>query len=141
MAEDIGAGGFIPPSQTLPSPAPSGTSSTRPSTSLPHPRGRSLQPGSQKEAVVRRYVEDKMLHVSRRYVKKFSNAELDDSLVGYRSFGEVCRDLDSIVNVLWLSGTRKLNRTLSDTYILIRLVQRAFKSHSFLSSLATSPNT
>ncbi|KAL2205556.1 hypothetical protein CC79DRAFT_1276495 [Sarocladium strictum] len=105
MAEDIGAGGFIPPSQTLPSPAPSGTSSTRPSTSLPHPRGRSLQPGSQKEAIVRRYVEDKMLHVSRRYVKKFSNAELDDSLVGYRSFGEVCRDLDSIVNVLWLSGT------------------------------------
>lgn len=56
-----------------------------------------------------------MLHVSRRYVKKFSNAELDDSLVGYRSFGEVCRDLDTIVNVLWLSGTRKLNQTINDT--------------------------
>lgn len=107
MAEDSNlAGGFMPPSGTLPSPAPSGSSSTRPSTGLPHPRGRSLQPGSHKEAVVRRYIEDKMLEASRRYVRKFSGAEHSDSVIGYKSFGEVARDLDSMVNVLWLSGTR-----------------------------------
>lgn len=113
MEEDSNlAGGFIPPGGTLPSPAPSGSSSTRPASHLPHPRAKSLQPGSNKEAMVRRYVEDKMLYINRRYVKKFSPAELDDSLVGYRSFGEVSRDLDGVVNVLWLSGTREFKSYL-----------------------------
>ena len=59
--------------------------------------------------MVRRYVEDKLMQISRRYVRKFNSAEVDvpDTVVGYKSFGEVCRDLDSIVNVIWLSGTRE----------------------------------
>jgi hypothetical protein len=104
--QDDLAGGFIPPGGSLPSPTPS-SSSSRLTSSLPHPRTKSLQPGSNKEAMVRRYVEEKMLFVSRRYVKKFSNDESDPNVMGYKSFGEVCRDLDGIVNVLWLSGTRK----------------------------------
>jgi hypothetical protein len=56
---------------------------------------------------VRRYVEDRLTYVSRRYVRKFAGEEeTGDGLVGYKTFGEVCRDLDGIVNVLWLSGTR-----------------------------------
>lgn len=57
--------------------------------------------------MTRRYVEERLLHTSRRYVKKFGNPELGDDVVGYKSFSEVCRDLDTIVNVLWLSGTRE----------------------------------
>lgn len=100
-------GGFLP--QTgLPSPAPSSASAaSRAASALPHPRNRSLQPGSSKEDMVRRYVEERLLHVSRRYVKKFGNPEPGDSVVGYKTFGEVSRDLDGIVNVLWLSGTRE----------------------------------
>ncbi|KAH8177800.1 subunit 11 of the general transcription factor TFIIH domain-containing protein [Sarocladium implicatum] len=101
-------GGFLPATGGLPSPAPSGSSSTRPSGSLPHPRGRSLQPGSNKEAMTTRYVEERLLHINRRYIKKFSSAEPGDSLAGYTNFGEVCRDLDGVVNVLWLSGTPSL---------------------------------
>ncbi|KFA67146.1 hypothetical protein S40285_07294 [Stachybotrys chlorohalonatus IBT 40285] len=97
------AGGFIPPT-SLPSPALSSTSS-RQASNLPHPRGRSLQPGSNKEELVRRYVEERLLYASRRYVKKFGNPDPADEVVGYRTFGEVCRDLDAIINVLWLSGT------------------------------------
>lgn len=100
-----GPGGFIPPGG-LPSPAPS-ASSTRSVSGLPHPRGRSLRPGSSKEDMVRRYVEERLLEVSRRYVKKFGNPERGDTVVGYKTFGEVCRDLDGIINVLWLSGTRE----------------------------------
>lgn len=99
------AGGFIPQGG-LPSPAPS-SSSNRPGSSLPHPRGKSLQPGSNKEDLVRRYVEERLLSTSRRYVKKFGNPEVGDDVVGYKSFSEVCRDLDTVVNVLWLSGTRR----------------------------------
>lgn len=100
------AGGFLPPGG-LPSPSPSTASSTRPGSVLPHPRGKALMPGSSKEDLVRRYVEEKLMQTSRRYVKKFGQASPGDDVVGYKSFSEVCKDLDSVVNVLWLSGTRE----------------------------------
>lgn len=101
------AGGFIPPAG-LPSPAPSSASSSRPGQALPHPRGKSLKPGSNKEDLVRRYVEQQLMLASRRYVKKFGQPDPSDDLVGYKSFSEVCKDLDGVVNVLWLSGTPSL---------------------------------
>ncbi|KAK2001562.1 meiotic recombination protein DMC1 [Colletotrichum falcatum] len=96
-------GGFFPP-QTLPSPAPSNASS-RPSALLPHPRARSLRPGSNKEETVRRYVEERLALVNRRYVKKHGNPEPGDQVVGYKTFAELCKDLHSVIDVLWLSGT------------------------------------
>ncbi|KAH6605570.1 meiotic recombination dmc1 [Trichoderma cornu-damae] len=85
----------------LPSPAPSSASSSN----LPHPRNNALQPGSNKEDMVRRYVDEKLLYVSRRYVKKFGDPDPGDTVVGFKSFGEVCKELDGVVNVLWKSGT------------------------------------
>lgn len=107
--EDHQPGGFLLPQEKvgLPSPSPSTASTQHGATSLPHPRVRSLQPGSSKEDMVRRFVEDKLLQISRRYVKKFGGASREDDIVGYKSFGEVCKDFDSVINVLWLSGTRK----------------------------------
>lgn len=99
-------GGFIRPQGGLPSPAPSSASS-RAASSLPHPRNNALRPGSNKEDMVRRYVEDRLLYISRRYVKKFGNPDPGDAVVGFKSFGEVCKELDGIVNVLWKSGTRE----------------------------------
>lgn len=106
-----GSGGFLP--QSLPSPSPSTTSSLRSQTNLPHPRSHPLIAGSKKEDTARRYVETQLLKISRKFVKKFSvlDGEEDDEKVdvkGYGSFNEVARDLDEIVDVLWLSGTRKL---------------------------------
>ncbi|UKZ76741.1 hypothetical protein TrVFT333_004451 [Trichoderma virens FT-333] len=100
-------GGFIPPQGGLPSPAPSSASS-RAASNLPHPRNSALRPGSNKEDMVRRFVDEKLLYVSRRYVKKFGNPNPGDTVVGFKSFGEVCRELDEIVNVLWKSGTPSL---------------------------------
>lgn len=59
--------------------------------------------------MVRRYVEDRLLYISRRYVKKFGNPDPGDEVVGFKSFGEVCKELDGIVNVLWKSGTREFS--------------------------------
>ncbi|KAL7928351.1 hypothetical protein V8C35DRAFT_243143 [Trichoderma chlorosporum] len=100
-------GGFIPPRGGLPSPAPSSASS-RAASNLPHPRNNALRPGSNKEDMVRRFVDEKLLYVSRRYVKKFGNPNPGDTVVGFKTFGEVCRELDEIVNVLWKSGTPSL---------------------------------
>ena len=111
------AGGFLPP-DGLPSPAPSSASQQGPS-GLPHPRGKSLRPGSNKEDTVRRYVEERLLNVSRRYVKKFGGSDVEEDVIGYKSFGEVCRDLDAIVNVLWLSGTRKCNSEVPSGNLMV----------------------
>lgn len=101
-----GPGGFIPP-QSLPSPAPSSFSArSSAANSLPHPRGQPLRSGSAKEDKVRRFVEERLLHISRRFVKRFGIPEPGDEVVGYKSLGELNKDLEGVVNVLWLSGTR-----------------------------------
>ncbi len=99
-----GAGGFLLP--TLPSPSPS-AASTRSISGLPHPRNHPLRPGSAKEDMVRNYVEERILHISRRYVKKFGIPEAGDEVVGYKSMAELCKDLEALINIIWISGTRE----------------------------------
>ncbi|KAL2753960.1 hypothetical protein ACRALDRAFT_1075899 [Sodiomyces alcalophilus JCM 7366] len=101
-----GPGGFLP-QESIPSPAPSNASS-RSAVLLPHPRKRALLSGSNKEDLVRRYVEEQMAIVSRRYVKKYSEPTPGDDIVGYESMSEVCKDIHKIIDVLWLSGTPSL---------------------------------
>lgn len=110
-------GGFIP--TTLPSPPPSTITSPRqnPSTLLPHPRAHPLKSGSAKESGLISFVDQGILNVARRYAKRFS-ARLEDGPVepgvdadaaaglGYEEFGEVARDLEELVDVVWVSGTR-----------------------------------
>jgi len=100
----VKSGGFFPPS--LPSPAPSNVSTSSTTSSLPHPRAHPLRAGSAKEDAARRYVESRLLHVSRRYTKKFQPEDEAGEVHGYESMSEVARDLGEVVDVLWLSGTR-----------------------------------
>ncbi|TGJ78603.1 hypothetical protein E0Z10_g10163 [Xylaria hypoxylon] len=102
-----GPGGFLPPRTSLPSPAPS-TASSRVAALLPHPRSKPLVPGSRKEDYARDYVARRLLHISRRYVKKFGIPDPADEVTGYESMEEVCRDLEEVVDVLWFSGTPSL---------------------------------
>ncbi|KAK7964179.1 meiotic recombination protein DMC1 [Apiospora saccharicola] len=96
------AGGFVQP--TLPSPAPS-TASSRAAAGLPHPRLKPLVPGSRKEDYARKYAESRLLHISRRYVKKHGIPDPTDTVKGYDNFEELCHDLEEVIFVLWFSGT------------------------------------
>lgn len=99
-----GAGGFM--AHSLPSPAPSSTSGLSPAH-LPHPRGHALRPGSAKEDKVRHFVSERMMHISRRFIKKSGAAPPGgEELEGYKSIGELCTDLEGLINIVWLSGTR-----------------------------------
>jgi len=98
-------GGFLLPS--LPSPAPS-ASSSQVASSLPHPRSQALRAGGIKELKVRKYVEERLLHISRRYVKKFGIPEPGDDVVGYDSMKSLCKDVQGIINLLWRAGTPSL---------------------------------
>ncbi|KAK3381835.1 hypothetical protein B0H63DRAFT_214371 [Podospora didyma] len=112
MADNIieapaaGGGGFVPP---LPSPAPS-ASSTRSVSGLPHPRGHALRPGSAKEDKVRHFVNDRMMYISRRFIKK-NGGPLEagtEDVKGYKSMAELCKDVEGLINIVWLSGTPSL---------------------------------
>ncbi|KAI1814420.1 hypothetical protein GGS20DRAFT_411812 [Poronia punctata] len=101
------AGGFIPPRNPLPSPAPT-TASSQAAASLPHPRSKPLVPGSRKEDYVRDYVSRSLMHISRQYILKFGISDPADTDTGYESMEEVCRDLEEVIDVVWVSGTPSL---------------------------------
>lgn len=100
-------GGFVNPG--LPSPAPSNnSSSTITASTLPRQRTRPLPPGSAKEVEVINHIDGGVLRMNRRHAKKFSSsyAGKGEPDSGYDSFKEVARDVDGIINVLWVSGSR-----------------------------------
>ncbi|KAH8431171.1 general transcription factor IIH subunit TFB6 family [Aspergillus melleus] len=105
------AGGFMQPS--LPSPAPS--SSTATPSILPKQRSHPLRPGSTKETTVINHVDRVILTINRRHAKKFSSAYEDPTQSGsaqlergYEGFQEVAKDIEGLVDVLWVSGTPSL---------------------------------
>ena len=78
---------------------------------LPRSRANPLKPGSSKESSFIDYVDNKLLGISRRYEKRY-NADFEDEATsgiegrGYESFGEMVKDLEAVINVVWVSGTR-----------------------------------
>ncbi|KAL8940890.1 MAG: hypothetical protein Q9216_002551 [Gyalolechia sp. 2 TL-2023] len=116
------AGGFLPP--TLPSPPPSTVNSPAPATSiLPAPRTRPLRPGSSKENDFINYIEQKLLAISRHYENRFTSAlsgeeNPDIEGRGYKGLGEHLRDLNPVVDFVWISGTPSLQITFLLTIAL-----------------------
>ncbi|KAL8899079.1 MAG: hypothetical protein Q9192_001761 [Flavoplaca navasiana] len=106
------AGGFL--RSSLPSPPASSVSS--PSAARPillQPRSRPLRSGSSKESDFINHVEQKLLAISRRYENRFSatlseEANPDVEGRGYTNIGEEVRDLDPVVDLIWISGTPSL---------------------------------
>lgn len=47
-----------------------------------------------------------MMHISRRYVKKYGIPDPADQVTGYESIDQACADMEEVVDVLWFSGTR-----------------------------------
>ena len=104
------AGGFFVPS--LPSPPLSAPSTS--ASILPRPRATTLKAGSPKENAVRNYVDNKLLEISGRYERRFEAGEVVSesshpgaTVAGYRSFADLARDLDAVIDIIWVSGTRK----------------------------------
>merc|ERR1712093_677660 len=131
MAENLSQepGGFLPPS--LPSPAPSNYSSSSTASNLPHPRSNPLRSGSAKEDAARRYLEARLLNVSRRYAKKFQPMEEGEDVKGYISMSEVAKDLGEIIDVVWLSGTPSLQ--------IPYLLNIALAVNTYISAFPASP--
>jgi hypothetical protein len=73
-----------------------------------------------KETALINHVDGQMLRINRRHAKKFSrniDEHTDESTAdggggggdvsGYEGFGEVVRDIERVIDVVWVSGTRQ----------------------------------
>lgn len=129
------------PSVSLPSPAPT-TSTIR--SDLPRPRAHPLRPGSAKEDQVRNFITNRINHITRRFVKKTGKAtisvEVDSEVEGYKAMSELCKDLEDVINIVWLSGTRTFIPSLHacDKNDLPTPSQQASKYPRFSTSPASS---
>lgn len=97
--------GLLSPARSTTSSSTSGIQHGR---SLPLSRTTPLKPGSKKETALINYLDDRILRISRRYGKKFSNSENEDDSKGYETFDEVVEDLDPVFDIIWISGTPTL---------------------------------
>jgi len=126
-----GPGGFIPYS-----PPASSVASSNTAQALPHPRSTPLKSGGTKESSFIRHVDQQILHIQRRFAKRkapydgfvketdeegrlieevgdpATKVQLERSeewhdVPGYNSFAEASRDIEELVGVIWVSGTRR----------------------------------
>jgi hypothetical protein len=100
-----GQGGFL---QSILSPPVSSVASSSVGA-LPQPRGHPLKSGSSKESTFIRYLDDNILKIQRRYARRSSDgkdAEKKLEATGYKSFSEPSKDIESLIDLIWLSGTR-----------------------------------
>jgi hypothetical protein len=96
-----GDGGFI--RQTfLPSPAPSSINSTTAAVHLPRTRSKPLPSGSAKESQFIRYLDEQIQKITRKHTRR----GMGDS-EGYRSFDELAKDVETLIELVWISATRE----------------------------------
>lgn len=91
-------------------PASSVAPSMHPSP-LPKPRRHPLRPGGPKETGLIAYLDHGINNVQKRVHNRINKTKgsprSEGEEEGYRTFREAAKDLDGILDVIWVSGSRK----------------------------------
>ena len=93
----------------LPTPLDSSVAASQHPSPLPQPRRHPLQPGGTKESELIRYLDHGLNQIQKRVDNRVTNRKTPALLgqgEGYRAFWEVAKDLDGLVDVVWVSGSR-----------------------------------
>jgi hypothetical protein len=97
------------PSDNLPTPPASSAAPSQHASPLPQPRRKPLQPGGPRESDLISYLDHGVNSIQKRVDNRMTNRKIkpapgeDD---GYRAYWEVAKDLDGLVDVVWVSGSR-----------------------------------
>jgi hypothetical protein len=97
------AGGFIR-NDLLTPPASSAASTV--AAPLPQPRRNPLKHGGAKEASLISYLDQNIVATKRRWAKRAFRDEDAGDVKGYHKFKEAAKDIDGLVDLVWVSGTR-----------------------------------
>ncbi|KAF1926262.1 uncharacterized protein M421DRAFT_67985 [Didymella exigua CBS 183.55] len=95
----------------LPTPPASSAAASQHPSPLPQPRRHPLQPGGTKESELIRYLDHGLNQIQKRVDNRVTHRRtpaLLDQEGGYRAFWEVAKDLDGLVDVVWVSGSPNL---------------------------------
>lgn len=93
----------------LPTPSASSATASQQSSPLPRPRRHPLQPGGTKESELIRYLDHGLNQIQKRVDNRVTHRKTPALLGqedGYRAYWEVVKDLDGLVDVIWVSGSR-----------------------------------
>lgn len=94
----------------LPTPDASSVATSQNPSPLPQPRRHPLQPGGTKESELIRYLDHGVNQIQKRVDNRVTNRKalaLSSQGEGYHAFWEVAKDLDGLVDVIWVSGSRE----------------------------------
>lgn len=106
------AGGFEHPFLLSPPHSSIASGSTAHAT-LPHAREHPLKSGGSKESSFIRFVDQGIQKIQRRFAKRGSNEadkEEKEDAKGYANFPEFAKDTEALIDLVWVSGTRKCIR-------------------------------
>ncbi|KAJ8111206.1 hypothetical protein OPT61_g6151 [Boeremia exigua] len=95
----------------LPTPPASSVAASQHPSPLPQPRKHPLQPGGTRESELIRYLDHGLNQIQKRVDNRVTNRRTPALLgqeVGYHAFWEVAKDLDGLVDVVWVSGSPNL---------------------------------
>jgi hypothetical protein len=100
----------------MPTPPASSVTASSVVPPLPQPRRHPLKPGGPKESELIHYLDQGINKVQKRVDNRFSKERqrqksvpgTSPDAVGYESFVEVEKDLEGLVDVIWVSGSRTL---------------------------------
>ena len=104
-------------SSTLPSPPASSVAPSQHPSPLPKPRRNALKPGSIKEGELVHYLDVSVGKIQKRCDDRFKNRKTYTAGVGaggaanieaYKTFSEAAKDMNGLVDVVWVSGTPHL---------------------------------
>ncbi|KAF2732683.1 hypothetical protein EJ04DRAFT_513737 [Polyplosphaeria fusca] len=90
---------------TIPTPPPSLAPSQHPSP-LPTPRQKPLNPGGTRETELITYLDHNMVSINHRFATRLSTTTSPSADKGYRNFGEAAKDIEDLIDVVWVSGSR-----------------------------------
>jgi hypothetical protein len=96
-------GGFVRPVLTPPR---SLASSATTKANLPHPRTTPLKSGSSKESMFIRFLDENITRIQRRHTLRGNKQHQNETNSGFTSFVQVAKELDTLLNLVWISGTR-----------------------------------
>jgi hypothetical protein len=94
----------------FPTPPASSATPSQHASALPQPRRHPLKPGGPKESELIRYLDHGVNNIQKRVDNRVTSRKGKPALGkedGYSAFWEVAKDLDALVEVVWVSGSRK----------------------------------
>ncbi|KAF2259813.1 hypothetical protein CC78DRAFT_524298 [Lojkania enalia] len=94
----------------VPTPPASSIAPSHHPSPLPQPRKKPLKPGSSKESELIQYLDHGITSIKRRWAKRmFKDEEIGkDDVRGYHNFKEAATDIDSLIDVIWVSSSPNL---------------------------------